>query len=128
MSTLSAANIQSQSADTPPVIKDLNGTEVGQFVKAWARLDQDTETVITGFNVASMDEIATGRFSVTFTNAMANANYVAVGLSGNETGNTTGNRSIVRDGTWTTTSASFRVFTQTSEITDDGICLIFCGD
>ena len=29
MSTLSTANITSKAANTPPVIKDLNGTECG---------------------------------------------------------------------------------------------------
>ena len=127
MSTLSTANIESKTANTPPVIKDLNGTECGQFVRAWARLDHDAISVIDGFNVASMTDIGTGRFSITFTNAMPNANYAAVGGAGNATGTTTGQRSVARDATWTTTTATFRVTSGTSTIDDDGISLIFVG-
>ena len=68
-----------------------------------------------------MTDIGTGRFSVTFTNAMPNANYAAVGLSGNATGTTTGQRSVARDAEWTTTTAAFRVVSGTNTIDDDGI-------
>ena len=36
MSTLSTANIQTKSANTPPVIKDVNGTEY-YFTRAWVK-------------------------------------------------------------------------------------------
>ena len=39
MSTLSTANITSKAANTPPVIKDLNGTECGTFCRAWVNFD-----------------------------------------------------------------------------------------
>lgn len=127
MSTLSTANIESKAANTPPVIKDSNGTECGQFVRAWASLNHDTVSVVDGFNVASMTDIGTGRFSITFTNAMPNANYAAVGGAGNATGTTSGERSVARDAAWTTTTAAFRVLSGTTNIDDDGISLIFVG-
>jgi hypothetical protein len=74
-----------------------------------------------------MTDVGTGRFSVTFTNAMANTNYAAVGLSGNESGTTTGERTVARDGDWGTTSAAFRILSGTTLIDDDGISLIFVG-
>lgn len=124
MSTLKTSNIQDTSGNNNSTPEQINQGRA----KAWARIDQDANSVVDGFNVASMTDIGTGRFSVTFTNAMPNANYAAVALSGNETGNTTGTRSVVRDSEWTTTTAAFRVFTGSSEINDDGISVVFFGD
>jgi hypothetical protein len=76
MSTLSTANIQSKAANTPPVIKDLNGTECGQLCRAWINFDGTGTVAIRGsFNVSSITDNGTGNYTVTFANAMANANY-----------------------------------------------------
>ena len=129
MSTLSTANIKSKAANTPPVIKDLNGTECGQFVKAWARIDHTSNSVVSNFNVASITDTATGRFTVNFTNAFSNANYAGVGLTGSQTGVTTSQRGIQRDGEWTTAAAQIRVLHNNGTALDDsGISLIFVGD
>ena len=79
MSTLSAANIQTKAANTPPVIKDLNGTECGQFCRAWINFNgTGTVAIRDSFNVAAITDNDTGRYQITFTNAMANANYCPV--------------------------------------------------
>ena len=78
MSTLSLANIESKAANTPPVIKDSNGTEVGQFARAWVNFDGTTSTVNDHFNVASITDSGDGIQTVTFTNAMSSANYCVV--------------------------------------------------
>ena len=78
MSTLSTANITSKAANTPPVIKDNNGTEVGQFARAWVNFDGTTSTVNDHFNVASITDSGDGIQTVTFTTAMSNANYCVV--------------------------------------------------
>ena len=82
MSTLSTANIQSKAANTPPVIKDLNGAEIGQTVRAWVHYDQTTDTVRDSFNVTSVTDEATGRFTITFTKPMPNATYAFAGSVG----------------------------------------------
>jgi hypothetical protein len=82
MSTLSTANIQSKAANTPPVIKDLNGTECGTFCRAWVNFDGiGTVAIRDSFNVSSITDNGTGAYSVNFDNAMANANYCATVLT-----------------------------------------------
>ena len=86
MSTLSTANITSKAANTPPVIKDLNGTECGQFCRAWVNFDgSGTVAIRDDFNVSSITDNGTGDYTVNFTTAMANANY-AVAISGKQNG------------------------------------------
>ena len=79
MSTLSTANIQSKAANTPPVIKDLNGTECGQFCRAWV-VSTNTGSILDSFNVSSVTEDGGGNedYTVNFTTAFSNANYAAV--------------------------------------------------
>lgn len=44
--------------------------------KAWAKINGGaTPSIVTGYNVASVSRAATGRLTVTFTNAMSNAHY-----------------------------------------------------
>ena len=78
MSTLSTANIESKAANTPPAIKDLNGTEVGQFARAWVNFNGQTDTINDHFNIASITDVSAGIKTVTFTTAMSNANYCVV--------------------------------------------------
>lgn len=76
MSTLSTANISSKAANTPPVIKDVNGTECGTFCRAWVNFDgTGTVAIRDSFNVSSITDNGTGAYTVTFATAMANANY-----------------------------------------------------
>tara|TARA_A100001201_G_C4066777_1_gene194401 strand:+ start:779 stop:1183 length:405 start_codon:yes stop_codon:yes gene_type:complete len=82
MSTLSTANIESKAANTPPVIKDLNGTECGQFCRAWVNFDGSIGAVSVrgSFNVSSVTENASGDYTINFTTAMSNANYAVTTL------------------------------------------------
>ena len=75
MSTLNVSTIQSLSTSTVPVIKNSSGTEVGQFVKAFLRYDQSTDTMGQNFNISSVDDISEGVFHVNFATAFPNANY-----------------------------------------------------
>ena len=82
MSTLSTANIESKAANTPPVIKDLNGTECGTFCRAWVNFDGSAGAVSVrgSFNVSSVTENATGDYTINFTTAMSDANYAVTTL------------------------------------------------
>ena len=81
MSTLSLANIESKAANTPPVIKDSNGTEVGQFCRAWVNFNGEASTAVIRdyFNVSSITDEAAGDYTVNFTNPMSNADYCVSG-------------------------------------------------
>ncbi len=79
MSTLNVANIQSLTTSTLPVVKNSAGTEVGQFARAWALLDGTGTPSRTGnFNVSGITDNGTGHYTLTFANALPNANYCAV--------------------------------------------------
>lgn len=81
--------LASNSALTPPTVTDSNGVQIGTFCRAWVKFDGTlaNPTVIGGFNVSGVTKQSTGNFTITFTNAMPNANYVVIGTTG--FGNTT---------------------------------------
>ena len=82
MSTLSTANIQTKAANTPPVIKDVNGAECGTFCRAWVNFNGSAGAVSVrgSFNVSSVTENATGDYTINFTTAMSDANYAVTTL------------------------------------------------
>ena len=123
MSTLSTANIQSKAANTPPVIKDVNGTECGQFARAWITLNYDESPLGTGldsFNVGSVTDNGAGDFTITFANAMPNANYAVIGMVANTNNNFStqtaavdrGPSAMHLKGTTAPTTTAFRIETR----------------
>lgn len=58
-----------------------SGTAGTQMIKAWCVFDGTTgsPTVTAGYNVASITKNGTGDYTITFTSAMASANYVMSG-------------------------------------------------
>lgn len=83
MSTLSTANIQTKAAATPPIVKDVNGTEVGQFCTAWVNFNgSGTVSIRDSFNISAVTDSAVGNYTVTYTTAMANSNYASVAAIG----------------------------------------------
>lgn len=134
MSTLSTANIQSKAANTPPVIKDLNGTECGTFCRAWVNFDGGTGVAIRdSFNVASITDNATGRQTVNFTNAMSNANYSVVALGNRLIADNAGGLYgliMIDDntGSQTASSVSFQTIHSSGTVYDlDRICVAVFG-
>ena len=79
--------VQSSTVNTPPRFNDGNGTQVGTLCRAWVNFNGTTSpgTVRTSFNVSSVTRNATGDYTLTFTNALADANYALTGMSGNNT-------------------------------------------
>ena len=109
MSTLSTANITSKAANTPPVIKDVNGTECGTFCRAWVNFDgTGTVTIRDSFNVSSITDNAAGAYSVNFATAMPNANYCTVALTQYDNTNTvtTGTSAVLPEFARTTYSTT----------------------
>ena len=75
MSTLAVATIKSASS-AAPVFQNSSGTEKGQLAKAWISFDgTGTIAINDSFNISSIADNATGVYTVTLSNAMANANY-----------------------------------------------------
>ncbi len=88
MSTLAVGTIKSISS-AAPVFQNTSGTEKGQLCKAWITFDGKTVTsstnmdgVLDSFNISSITDSAVGKYTITFTNQMANANYAVVACNG----------------------------------------------
>lgn len=131
MSTLSTANITSKAANTPPVIKDLNGTECGQFCRAWVNFNgTGTVAIRDSFNVSSTTDNGTGDYTVNFTNAFSNANYALTGTSGGQSNTTNGAVYQFDQGTAKTTSACrvAIIATSGSLVDTPQIAIAFFGD
>lgn len=96
MSTLKVSNIQSNSATAPPAIQNNAGTEYGTFCRAWINFNGVTPVINASFNVGSLVDDGTGRFSVVFTNAFPDANYAFAGSGGYRDGTDDANGFIVR--------------------------------
>lgn len=65
--------------------------------KAWVRWNGNAGAVITdSYNVSSVTRAASSQYTISYTNALANANYCAVGM-GDNTNNSQGTMLIVDD-------------------------------
>lgn len=79
MSSLSVTNIVSKTSNTPPMFKELGGSEVGQLCRAWVSFNTNTTTSIhDSFNVSSLTDNGVGDTTINFTISMPNANYVVI--------------------------------------------------
>ena len=116
MSTLSTANIQSKAANTPPVIKDSNGTEIGTFCRAWVNFNGTGTVIKNSFNVSSVTDNSTGNYTINFTTAMPDANYVVTGITSTRTALTASTVVEVYDTTGTPEINTSNVRISTSEV------------
>ena len=70
-------------ANTPPTIQDSAGTEIGTLCRAWVNFNgTGTVAIRASFNVSSITDNGTGDYTVNFTNALPDANYICAGTSG----------------------------------------------
>ena len=82
MSSLQVDNLQTYNSN-PPVIKNVSGTEVGTFCRAWVNFNGTGVVAIrSSFNVSSITDNGTGDYTVNFTTALADANYCITGTMG----------------------------------------------
>ena len=98
------------------VNSDADGVDVGtgginqaRIAKAWANFDgSGTPSIEDSYNVSSLTDTATGRYTLNFSTALANGHYAWAGSAGNE-GTTTSGRDVTNDGTRTTSALPIRV-------------------
>jgi hypothetical protein len=71
--------VQSSTAGTPPQFNDGNGTQTGTLCRAWVNFNgTGTVAIRASFNVSSITDNGTGNYTVNFTTAMPDANFIAV--------------------------------------------------
>jgi hypothetical protein len=76
--------VQGSTANTPPVFKDGNSTEIGTLCRAWVNFNgTGTVAIRASFNVSSITDNGTGDYTVNFTNAMPDTNYSVVSIADN---------------------------------------------
>jgi hypothetical protein len=71
--------VQGSTANTPPVFKDGNSTEIGTLCRAWVNFNgTGTVAIRASFNVSSITDGGAGIYTVNFTNAMPDVNYATL--------------------------------------------------
>jgi len=108
-----------------------NQTSIQQgLCKCWIHLTgSGTPAAADSFNVASVTDTGTGRYTINIATDFGNANYTCAGMSGND-GTTTGDRGQVIDLTPTAGAFALRnIDTDSANPYDDtNILLNFHGD
>ena len=86
---ISAGGLPNGTVDTDVIAANavteakLGSDEQKGLAKAWVNFNgTGTVAIRDSFNVASITDNGTGEYSITFTNAMANANYAVTGTVG----------------------------------------------
>ncbi len=83
------------------------GINQARIAKAWVHLDQNAGGEIdASYNVSSITDHDTGRFSINFSTAMTDANYACTGITGNDN-ETNSVRAISTSTTVSTTACRF---------------------
>lgn len=111
MSTLNVQTIQSNSTGFNNVVTfaQSGGVENGTLCRAWARFNgTGTVAINDDFNVNSIGDSGTGKYTVNFSNALTNANYsvLATGTAGNTNGGHVSVDTTQFGGTGTNTSST----------------------
>ena len=125
MSSLQVDNLQTYNSN-PPVIKNVSGTEVGTFCRAWVNFNgTGTVAIRASFNVSSITDNGTGDFTVNFTSALADANYSFQGTASQAGTGSNGQMVSILASTAPTSSAlRFRTQQDGIGVTDsDYVCL-----
>ena len=84
MSNLKVTNIQSNGTGFNDVVsfQNASGTQNGTLCRAWVSFNgYGTVAIRDSFNVSSITDDATGKYTMNFSNAMNDANYACVGGS-----------------------------------------------
>jgi hypothetical protein len=116
--SLTSANIgTAQLVNGSVTAAKLGTTEQKQIAKAWVNFDGTTSpgTIRSSYNVSSVTKNGTGDYTVTFTTAMADANYSPILTIGDAAANTVNYAASIKP---SQTNSSFGILVQNSNGTD----------
>jgi hypothetical protein len=115
---LNVQTLKSNTANTPPVIQDANGTQVGTLCRAWVNFNGGGTVAIRGaFNVSSITDNGVGAYVVNIINSMPDTNY-AVTITGRflgGAGSTTAGGACALDTSISTTVTTIPIITVTKD-------------
>ena len=107
------------NSDADGVAIGTGGISQARIAKAWVNFTgSGTPSINASYNVSSITDTDTGRYTVNFSTALADANYCFAGSAGNN-GATTNGRDVSLDGTRTTSGVAIRVSYNDSSTQDD---------
>lgn len=113
------------STSGPVAFQNTSGTEVGTLCRAWVNFNGNSgasPVIRASFNVSSVVRNSTGNYTITFTNALTDANY-AYEFSG---GGASASGSMVYQGGTQTASALTYQLASTSAAQDASTqCVVF---
>ena len=111
MSTLSVATLKSISS-AAPVFQNSSGTQKGMLVGAWVSFNGnaggDNKPIYDSYNVSSVADNGSGRYTVHFTNSFANGDYC---VAGSHNSISDGVACVNQDGANTSNSGQFSILT-----------------
>ena len=144
IATLTATNLQATDLNITNVLDSSgnNGSTAQQIAqgraKAWVNFDGSFGTspfteanggIRNAFNVSSITDDGTGRYTINFASALANANYCVATMAGNFESTTTSNTGVNSDGTRSTTAFKIRTVTGSNNTADKAdVNVAFFGD
>lgn len=104
-----------QTADGSGVIKvQSNGVTTNAL--AWVRWNGNTGATISAYNVSSVTRNAVGAYTLAFTSALADTNYMVLGATTWQTGHTSSS-TLEENGAYTKTTTSSQVYLLTNAAT-----------
>ena len=130
MSTLKVNTLQDASGNNPSSTAQLNKGRA----KAWVNFDGNSsgtnKTIRASYNVDSVTDIATGRFTINFTTgALADANYTFSANFCNDNSTATTNTVVQGDGTYSTSELDIRSVNSSNNPIDKFIvCVVVHGN
>ena len=127
--TVTGAGVSTATSTLPSEGGAATTIVVQGLCKAWIHLTgTGTPAAVDSFNVASVTDTATGRYTINITNDFASGNYTCAGMVGND-GTTTSERSIVIDATPAAGAFALRNLSGATTTQDDtNVLLNFHGD
>ena len=78
---IAADTLQSSTANTAPVFRDGNSTEIGRLCRAFIyfTVSGSTPTTASFFNISSVTYVSAGRYTLAFTANMPDVNFIITG-------------------------------------------------
>lgn len=100
-----------QSADGSGILKvQSNGKTTNAL--AWVRWNGSTAAITSAYNVSSVTKLADGLYTLNFTSALSDTNYLVTGATTWQTGYTT-STSVEENGNYSKTTSSSQVYVLT---------------
>jgi hypothetical protein len=110
-------------ANTPPTVQDSAGTQIGTFCRAWVNFNgTGTVAIRASFNVSSITDNGTGDYTVNFTNALPDANYMVGSCAWEWPGVNGGAGFYANSSFYLTSSIRGKTFNTSSVVADANYC------